>query len=311
MQLYTLGERFRSSSIVFRMFSSLFAYGCLFFVLDVVVNFILITVNVFTSTDVGAALAWFGIIIFTLLFYRMYLIVDEKLNLSEMKNFAFAAMTFGNYFRLQDAETRDTIGTHRMKTIYEEVHGRPFTGDILATPFDQRMTTFKKVPVEALKEVKRKLPPEYQNEISSLQQQIVTDVSDSFRFELIDNRTHSFFVLMTRCMIDPVQRELTIDLLFPAEKMVLIDIPAERARLIERVYESLQILIDQTWFSLYVQYISFIIILSKQKFFNEMMVDEERPIMQFRISLHQLRLHASRITTGTEIQRIATIQFSP
>lgn len=309
VQTYDLGERLQSASLAYRLLATVLAYSIAVFVFDYILNIVLVTYEFYSSADLGAGLAWFGRVLFTGVMVRIYNFYEEKLNITEMLNFIYSALSFGNYFRRKDADTREMIGTHRMKTIYTEVHGKQFSDEVLATPFDQQVTTFKRVPLEALKESKRKPPPEYENEIDQLKQKKTTDVSVSFKFELYENRSHPLLALMDRWIIDPVRRELVITIVFPSEKPVPVDIPAERNRLIERIYESLQILIDQQWFALYVEYISFIVVEGIQRSFNDQMVEIGRPVVTMRISLHNLRIRASRITTGSDLATIASIHF--
>jgi hypothetical protein len=309
MRLYAVGEQQRPATMLFRLTAAFLSIAFTLFAFDYVLNLVLATIGLFRYFDPAAGVQWIGKAFATLLIYRTIDIHAEKLTVSEILNFVSASVLFGNYFRVRDADTRSMIGTHRMKTIYEEVHGKPFSDEVIATSFDQQPTTFKKVPVEALKDRTRKPPPEYSNEVALLQQRMAADVTSSFRFELAENRSHPLLAYMHRWVIEPERRDLLIDIVFPSEKRVPIEVPAERVRLIEQVYESLHILIDLEWFSLYTPYIDRCTVVCRQMAFNDLMVEEASTIMIFRISLQDLRERASRITTGTEIQRIAQIEY--
>ena len=294
-------------SIGIRILSSLLSYVISFFFLNMVFHFLRLLYLLFN--DATAILGFFFLMVAALLTYRIYNINPEKYMIHEMLNFVRTSLTFGNYFRLRDVDTQEQIGTHKMKKIYEEVHGKPFTEEVIATPFDRQVTTFKKVTLEELQEKKRKYPPEYFEEVAQLKSKRTTDVSVSFRFQLLDNRSHSFLSLMDHFQIDPVSRILSISVIFPVDKTIPFRTRPDQVRLTVRVYESLQILISQEWLDLYVPFFNLISVSCLQKEFSDTMSETVHPLMTFTISHHNLLIRASRITTETELSKIAEIRY--
>jgi hypothetical protein len=308
-QMSAIGGRLQSHSVLFRLLLALFSYGLFFGVFDYLLNFFLLMNAMILEGDFKAGIGWVGMVLTTTLLYRIYLFYDEKIELREMLNIAMVAIRFGNYFRLRDADTRELIGTHRMKRIYEEVHGAPFKEEVLATPFDQMPTTFKKVPVEALKDTRRKLPLEFREEAALLEQGKRADVSASFRLELMGNRSHPFFALMDSFIIDPKDGSLTIEIRFPSERMVPVERAADRDRLVGHIYVAVHVLMELPWFRLYEPYVKNIVIIGVQRYFNDAMVETARPIVRFAAVRTELRGRGTRITTAADMKNIASIQF--
>ncbi len=307
MMLYNAVNQSNSHSFGIRIFSTAMSYALIFFVADYLLHVLILTVQLFY--DPFAFYSFFGTIVITGFMVKIFLDPPEKMNLVEMKNYIRVSLFFGNYFRLRDVDIQEKIGTHKMKKIYEEVHGKPFTEDVIATPFDQQVTTFKKVSIEELNEKKRQYPPEYFDEVSRLNEKQITDVSVSFRFQLMDKSYHALLAMMDHFEIDPAERILSINIIYPVDKNISLQTQAEKIRLVERVYESLHILIAQEWFSLYAPFINTINVSCRQKEFGDNMAELIRPLMTFKISLHDLRLRSSRITTAPEILKIAAINF--
>jgi hypothetical protein len=283
------------------------SYTFLFFLADYFLNVLILIVELFTNPT--AFFPFFGTCLITGFMVKVYFSPPEKMNLAEMQNFIKASLSFENYFRLRDVDTQEKIGTHKMKKIYEEVHGKPYTEEVIATAFDEQMTTFKKVSIEELKEKKKQYPPEYFEEVARLNEKQTTDVSVSFRFQLMDNTFHSLLTMMDHFEINPVERILTVGIMYPVDKNISLQTQAEKIRLVERVYEALHILIAQEWFLLYMPFISIITVTCRQKEFSDIMIETVKSLMTFKISLHNLHLRSTRITTGPEIMKIAAINF--
>jgi len=309
MMLYNAMNQSNTHSLLVRLLAALLAYSIIFFLLDYFLNFGLLTYEFFTATQYMNGFLWIVMSFFTGFLVRWYVLRPEKFMVDEMKNFIWISLTFGNYFRLKDVDTQERIGTYKMKKLFQEVHGRPFTKDVIATAFDQQVTTFKKVPVEELQNTTRHYPPEFTEELAQLRSKQRTDVSASFTFELMDNRSHPFLVLMEHFVIEPTERILSFEINFPSDKTVAVETEAQQTLLVERIYLCLQVLIDQEWFGLYTPFFGMITILCKQKEFNVSMHEIARPLMTISISLHNLQIRANKITTGNEIVKIARIQF--
>ncbi|MFA5834039.1 MAG: hypothetical protein WDA22_11250 [Bacteroidota bacterium] len=307
MMLYNAILQSNTHSVVERVGSAFMSYAVLFFVLDFFLNVLLMAYEVILNPS--AFLQFIGIMLLTGLLVRVYTNRPEKLNIDEMRNFMKTSLLFGNYFRLKDVDTQEQIGNDKMKKLYQEVHGKPFTDDVIATPFDQQVTTFKKVSIEELRETKKQYPPEYFEEVEQLNAKKTTDVSVSFRFQLLDNTLHALLKHMVHFKINPLIRNLDVHIRFPVEKKIPIQTSAEQNRLVERVYESLQILIAQEWFTLYVPFFSTINVECQQSIFDEAMNESIQPTMSFKVSLLNLQLRSSRITTGSEIVKIADVKF--
>lgn len=247
--------------------------------------------------------------VFTGLLLRVYVSRPEKLNIDEMKNFIRALLKFENYFRLRDVDTQEMIGKHKMKVFYEEVHGKPFTEDVIKTPFDEVVTTFKKAGTEKIGKKSRYYPPEYADHMKSLKTNRRADVSASFRFELMKSDSHSFLQFMDRFHLDSEKSKISFEIIFPLDKKITVDSPAAKTKLIEQVYESLQHFIAQEWISLYFPFFNMITVVCKRTEFSEENLEIYIPLMTFTISVKNLQLRARRITTRSEIEKIAQIQF--
>jgi hypothetical protein len=307
--LYHEIDRSKTHSLLIRLPAALLSYCILFFLFDYFLNFALLTMEFFSTMQIGIVFQWTGMTIITGLFVRWYIMRPEKLMIDEMKNFVRVSLTFGNYFRLRDVDTQEQFGTYKMKKLFQEVHGRPFTSDVLATPFDEQVTTFKKVSKEELQNKYKHYPPEFTEELVQLQSNKCTNVSSSFNFELLENSLHPFLVMMEQWSIDPVARILSFEIIFPSEKIVPMDTETHQRHIIEQIYQSLQVLIDLKWFQLYTPFFDTLNIQCKQKEFDHSMREIARPFMTFSISIRDLKLRADKITTGSEIVRFAGIQF--
>ncbi len=307
MMVYNQLQSSAIHTIASRLLSVFLSYLFLFFLADYLLINVLVILKIFD--DPYNILTFIGAVFLNGFLVWAIRKGAEKFQLTEMLNYIRTSLVFGNYFRLRDVDTQERIGTHRMKTIYEEVHGKPFSEEILATPFDQQVTKFKKVSLEELKEKPKRLPPEYREEIVQLKAMQVTDVSVSFRFQLMDAGFHPMLRLMEHFVIDPNTLTLSFDITYPVEKKISAAAPAEQDRMAEKVYEALHIIIGQDWFSLYAPYIGSISVLCRKKDFNDEMHEVVIPIMSLTVSLEKLRLRANRITTISEIRSIAVINF--
>jgi hypothetical protein len=307
--LYKIGERLHRVSVLYRMFAAVTVCLLGVFVIDYFVNIVRLTYLFYTTAEVATALKWFGAMLSFALFYRVYVVFDEYLEVTETMNFASAAIRFGNYFRERDVDTQERIGTHRMKTIYAEVEGRPFREENIATSFDRTPKTISPVPVEALQGSTEKPPPEYGNEMASVRRGARTDVSVSFRFSLMGNRSHPFLPLMDRFVIDPSSNQLTGCILFPPEQTVPAERTADKDRLVGHLYVALQILAGLPWFRFYERHAPVIIMTVLQQSFNDAAALQERSILRFGISLERLRGRGTRITTADDLRNIASIIF--
>ncbi len=308
-QLYALVIQSNTHSFTMRLLSSLIAYCIVYFLFDYCLNVVLITVDFYTDAQYSTAYEWIGITLLTGLLIQWYTMRPQELNSSSIKDFIVGSLYFKHYFRLTDVDTQEKIGTHNMKTLYEEVHGKPFTDDLLATSFDQHVTKFKKVSLEELQKKEKRYPPEYFEEIVKLKANQTTDISVSFRFQLLNNTIHPLFKLMQHFEIDPVARRLTIRVLYPEEVIISLQTSFQQIRLVEQTYEALQILISEDWFALYVPYFREVTVTCNQKEITEMMTESIRPLMSMSIPYRDLKLGADRITTGSAIKKIAQIQF--
>lgn len=297
----------KTHSIGSRITSVIISTVFTFFFLDYIVNCIIITVEVFRSPV--AILGYTGFMVMNGVLYWLIDKFSDKVALVETLNFVRTSVLFGNYFRLKDVDTQEQIGTHRMKELYREVHGKPFTDDVIATPFDEQPTQFKKVSVKELKEKKKKAPPEYSDQVASLKRKQRTDVSVAFRFQLMDAGFHPFLRLMEQFEIDPQTNVLSFSIIAPMERPIPSSTPAEQTRLIEKTYEALHLLIGQEWFALYAPFIAEFSVRCCNKLFTDAMIEAVVPVMELRISLDALRQRTDRITTVTEIRSIAEIQF--
>lgn len=290
-----------------RISAALISYAFGFFVFDYLVNGLLLIIETFTT--IYAILGFFKFVMLNGFLFWLFDKYADRSQFTEIMNFIRISIVFGNYFRLKDVDTQEQIGTHRMKELYREVHGKPFTEDVIATPFDEQPTRFKKVTVEELKESKRKVPPEYQDQIASLRRKQRTDVSVAFRFQLMDAGFHPFLRMMEQFEIDPRTNVLSFSIIAPLERPIPSSTPAEQTRLIERTYEALHLLIDQEWFALYAPFFTDISVRCCNKHFNDAVIETVVPVMELRISMHALRQRTDRIATVTEIRSIAEIQF--
>lgn len=309
MMVFNLIHQSQSHAFFHRILSAILSYAVVGFLLDYVINYIRVTVGFYSDTDMMKAVAWIFLSVITGLFIRAYMSRPEKLNIDEMKNFIRVALTFGNYFRLKDVDIREQIGTYKMKKIYEEVEGKPFSDEVIATAFDERVTTFKKVPVEELAKKKKHLPPEYRETIAQLKNHQTADISVPIRLELMDNTVHPFFSMIDRCVIDPVNQTFSMTIVIPMEKKVPRVTGAERTRLIEKLYEMVQIFIAFEWFPLYTPYILAIHVTMIQMTFSDAMTDEPIPIITFTIPYDVLLKRGEMITPASTIEKIADVRF--
>ncbi|MFZ4620096.1 MAG: hypothetical protein ACOYNS_06035 [Bacteroidota bacterium] len=305
--LYKALRESKTHSIGSRISSMIFSTAFSFFVLDYMVNCIIITVDVFRSPV--AILGYTGFVVMNGVLYWLIDKFADKVQLVETMNFVRTSVLFGNYFRFRDVDTQEKIGTNRMKKIYEEVHGKPFTDDVIATAYDEQVTKFKKVSVEELKEKKEQYPPEYFDELKQLKAMERTDVSVAFRFQLMDAGFHPFLQKMENFSIDPVTGILSIDIIAILERPIPVESSVDRLRLIERTYEALHILIAQEWFRLYQPFVRSFSVICSNRIFTEEMHEVVVPIMTMMIPLNMLSMRTNRITNVAEIQKIAEIAF--
>lgn len=307
--LYKIGERLRQPPFVYRIGTVAVIYLLGFFILDYLLNIVLLTHAFYTTADVGNAKKWFGAVLSCAFFYRVYVVFDEYLKVTETMNFASVAVRFGNYFRERDVDTQEKIGTHRMKSIYTEVSGRPFRDELIATTQDHAPAGTKTMPAEEPKDAAEKPPPEYSNEIASIRRGAQTDVSVSFRFGLLGNRSHPFLPLMDRFVIDPSSQQLTGSILFPPEQTVPVELAADKDRLAGHLFVALQVLVGLPWFRHYERHAPVIIMTLVQQSFNDAVKIQERPILRFGIRLERLRGRGTRITTASDLRALASITF--
>ncbi len=306
---YDLFEQSQRHWISLRIFASATAYLLAAALIDFVINYFSLCYEVITGGSAKSILSWVFLTMITGLLIRGYHFMADKLKTDEMGNFIVDALLLRSYFRMRDVDLQEQIGTFRMKKLYREVHGNEFSHDVISTPFDRVKDKSKKTPAPEPLTKKKKYPPDYQSELSQLKAKKVTNVSASWCFELFESPLHPLLPLMQNVIIDPVKMKLELDILFPEEKIVTTETQGERIRLIEKVYQAIQILIDQEWFALYAPFISTVEVICKQKELNDEMKGTSRPLMRWTMAYHTLRLRASRITPASEIEKLAEIQF--
>lgn len=307
MQMYILLQQSNTHSFVVRIVSVFLSYLFISFIADYLFHNVMISYE--ALIDPYGMLPLFAIILLDGVFFWAIRKGADKLQVVEMSNYIRTSLIFGNYFRLRDVDTQEKIGTHNMKKIFEEVHGRPFTDDVIATPFDQQVTKFKKVSLDELKVKTKRFPPEYHDQMQSLKERQLTDVSVAFRFQLLDAGFHPLLPLIEHVQIDPVSMTISIEIVYPLEKSFSLKTPVDRTRLIESVYQALHVLIDQEWYHLYAHYTGTLSVLCSKREFGDQMLEKIVPLMSLRISYNKLRNRTNRITTITEIESIAEIQF--
>lgn len=307
--LYRAGERLRQPPFIYRLFTAGTVYLLAVFLLDYFLNIVRLTYTFYTTAEVGNAMAWFGAMLSFAFFYRVYVVFDEYLEVTETMNFASVAVRFGNYFRERDVDTQEKIGTHRMRTIYAEVTGEPFRDELIATPYDRPQAKTGTVPPAPTKGSPETPSPEYSTEMASIRRGARTDISASFRFGLLGNRSHPFLPLMDRFIIDPPLNQFSASVVFPPEQTVPAVRQADKDRLAGHVYVALQVLISLPLFHFYERYAPILIITVVQQSFDDSMTVRERPLLRFGISLERLRGRGMRITTADDLRKLASITF--
>ncbi len=299
LMTYTSLSSVPNSSIGLRFISIMLSYLLMFFLIDYGVNIVVITVGFFTRPAFGTFVAWMGIVVLTGLLTRAYVSRPTRLNIDEMTNFIGASLRFDNYFRLRDVDTQEQIGKYKARKIYEDVHGAPFDESVIATPFDEMPTVFKRVGTGPAQQRPYR-PAGYDEHHAALRAGTIPDLDESFTFEMRKYEKNRLLQHMSRFVLDPSTRTLSAVILLP-EQM------PDRIRLIERIYIALHHLLSIEWMPLYTPYFGRITISCKKLEMTENAVEAEIPLLTFSISVKDLQIRANRITTFSEIERIARI----
>ena len=307
--LFRYGETTQPRSWTYRSAAFLFSIVFLALLVSVLIHVGVIIVSLFLA-DTEIISFVFTVVIAAIL-YRLTLMYPEWFPFTETMNFMLDALRFRNHFRVRDAATREMIGTHRMKEIYREVHGREFDGKEFEPQFNERMSPVRSSSSGQMESRRIPLPPEYEEQRRSLEAGQRTDVSVAFRFELLSVGTHPFTPFMEEFIIDPADRCLQIGLFFPFERPQELTHPSQRRRMTGDVYESLQHLIPLPWFRLYARYIGTILLQCHQREFADGVTASVRPLMELRIPLATLRENSDRITPYERIITMASVTFLP
>lgn len=306
LMTYTSFSARRSAAFGYRLIAAFLSYLLLLLLIDYGVNIVRITAGFFTRPAFDSFVAWTGILMLTGLLVRGYLHRSEKLNIDEMVNFIRASLRFDNYFRLRDVDTQEAIGKHKLRTTYEEVHGKPFDESLIATPFDELPTVFKRVGTEPA-QPRRYRPAGFTEHIAALRSGRVPELNESFTFEMRKNETHPFLPMMSRFLLDPSTGTLSFTIRLPLEFVYSAERKAERTRLIEQIYISLHHVLSLEWMPLYLPYFGRMTANCTKQEMSDDAVEYERPVLTFSIAVKEMQVRAARITTISEIERIAAI----
>ena len=259
----------------------------------------------------GPLMELFGISLIVGLGGKLALGSPEILDYDHVKPFIMDSMQFRGYERRRD-DIFEELDKHTIKKVFQETTGKEFPKGM-----EKKIKPIPHMePEEALKELERvrAIPlrsVHLQDQLGQLKAGEVADISDSFKLNAVKRKTHDFYELASEMKIAPQQKLLSFKIIFPlVTAQTTFD--ADRIyRLKQGIYDLFQALRSEDWLKPYAESFSNLKVVCYRTDTDTFGLPTEQPFFSVEIALSELTQREGKLFVATDLDKIATVTFSP
>ncbi|MBI3005948.1 MAG: hypothetical protein HYY49_11135 [Ignavibacteriales bacterium] len=260
--------------------------------------------------DLGVGLEIGTLFILISIVAKVLIDYPEILDYARVQPFLLASLKFEHYTR-----KRDDIFEELDKHVIAQIH-REQTGKEIPAGKPQRKFIPHTDPEQALREVERLRAQPLRSvhlkaELDQLKAGEVTDITDTFKLNAAKHPTHDFYQLASEVKITPVEKLLSFKLVFPnVNSQTAFD--ADRVfRLKQGIYDLLQALRSEIWLKPYQEYFSNLRVVCHRTDTDTFGLPIEKPFFSVEIAVAELVQREGKLFVATELDKIATVTFTP
>ncbi len=264
--------------------------------------------NIFATPSTGAVMYAGSVLFFLGILLKVLNDHPEILRWERTGPFLRDALRFTDFTRrrdnvFEDAEWQQIQRTHR------ETTGRNVNLVRQSLePRTERKTDLLSSAVVIRPEAVR--PKHLADEIARLEAGERVDITDALRINVYRHRTHPRYDQIIMLSVDPAERVLSFQIVFPAVQGAHLRDADARFRILQELYEVLQALQAEPWIAPYGKFIATFSAECFRVETDSFDMPTQIPFLSVRIAWDELRSRADRIFIVTELPKISVVTWT-